>query len=577
MLNVGVNPEQLSLTSADVTAELVRPGVALAEAGGKGPLGVVYTKRWVVDLMLDLAGYTADRDLQALVTIEPAAGDGSFVLAIVERLLASCRRYNRPIEHASASLIAYELDPVSAQHCRQALSHLLQQQGVDTATAAHLTSQWVHTGDYLLDLPELPKADIVIGNPPYIRLEDIPADRVSEYRRRYPTMVGRADLYIAFFEAALAQLKPEGNCAFICADRWMLNQYGAQLRRLITSRYAVEAVIELHRADAFESQVSAYPAITVIRHRRQQRALVARGDAVLSRLETHQIQALLGQAATKENGAVSTTGLKAAWVDGWFEGTQPWPCYNPERLALLKYLEANFYPLDSRATGTRSGIGVASGADKVYLTTDPGLVEPDRLLPMALARDIRSGHLAWSGHYLVNPWNGQRLVSLEKYPRLSAYLGEHELQLRGRHVGKRNAERWYRTIDRVEAGLLGKTKLYIADIKERLNPVLDRGETYPHHNLYFIHSAGWDHEVLGGLLLSDVAQFFIECYGVRMRGGYLRFQAQYLRRIRLPRPMDVSVVQAEGLKRAFRDRDRELATQIALGLYDISHIPEDDY
>ena len=44
--------------------------------------------------------------------------------------------------------------------------------------------------------------------------------------------------------------------------------------------------------------------------------------------------------------------------------------------------------------------------------------------------------------------------------------------------------------------------------------------------------------------MSSVGQFFVESYGVRMRGGYLRFQAQYLRRIRVPirKPYLVSTV-----------------------------------
>jgi hypothetical protein len=131
-------------------------------------------------------------------------------------------------------------------------------------------------------------------------------------------------------------------------------------------------------------------------------------------------------------------------------------------------------------------------------------------------------------------------VDLARYPRLRAHLEAHRARLASRHVGKRQPERWYRTIDRVHAGLTARPKLYIADIKDHLNPVLDPGTTYPHHNLYVVHSATWDPEVLGGLLLSDVAQFFIECYAVRMRGGYLRFQAQYLRRIRVPRPHDLT-------------------------------------
>ena len=64
-------------------------------------------------------------------------------------------------------------------------------------------------------------------------------------------MRGRADLYVAFFEAALRQLREGGACAFICADRWMRNQYGAELRELVTSDFAVDVVIEMHNADAF--------------------------------------------------------------------------------------------------------------------------------------------------------------------------------------------------------------------------------------------------------------------------------------------------------------------------------------
>jgi adenine-specific DNA-methyltransferase len=81
---------------------------------------------------------------------------------------------------------------------------------------------------------------------------------------------------------------------------------------------------------------------------------------------------------------------------------------------------------------------------------------------------------------------------------------------------------------------------------------------------------------VGGLLLSDVAQFFVECYGVRMRGGYLRFQAQYLRRIRVPRPHDLLSTQEAALREAFRQRDRGLATETALAVYGIARLPQDE-
>ena len=79
--------------------------------------------------------------------------------------------------------------------------------------------------------------------------------------------------------------------------------------------------------------------------------------------------------------------------------------------------------------------------------------------------------------------------------------------------------------------------------------------------------------MLGGLLMSDVANLFTDAYSVRMRGGYLRFQAQYLRRIRLPSWHAVDDASAHELRSAFRRRDRELATRAALPLYGLDAVP----
>ncbi len=60
--------------------------------------------------------------------------------------------------------------------------------------------------------------------------------------------------------------------------------------------------------------------------------------------------------------------------------------------------------------------------------------------------------------------------------------------------------------------------------------VYECGKLYPHRNLYFITSDEWGLYALQAVLLSGL----VSIYSTRMRGGYLRFQAQYLRRIRLP-------------------------------------------
>jgi adenine-specific DNA-methyltransferase len=526
------------------------------------PKGVVYTKRWVVELLLDLAGYTSSQNLVDAVAVEPSAGEGAFLVSMIERLANSCRRLGRPISDCRDSLIAYELDDGSADRARKLAVEVLTKQGVIASTAEALAKSWVRAGDYLFDSMAI-EADFVIGNPPYIRLEEIPEETALLYRDAYPTMYGRADLYVAFFEAALRQLKKGGACAFICADRWMRNQYGAELRELITSEFAVDVVIEMHNADAFHDEVDAYPAITVIRRQKQGRTIVATAGPEVGSLESGTLAATLLKSKNGKRPAMPA-GLHAARVDSWFKGGDPWPCQSPEQLALLRRLEDEFPPLETNA---KVGIGVATGNDKVFVTKDAHLVEPSRLLKLAMAKDISSGMMQWSGHYLVDPWNSTGLVTLDKYPLLQAYLEKHGGALKKRHTAIKSAHAWYKTIDRVTHALTEKPKLYIADIKNILDPVLDTGETYPHHNLYFIQSDVWDLEVLGGLLISAIGQFFVASYGVRMRGGYFRFQAQYLRRIRVPDPKTLTKTQSKALVKAFRNRDRCLATQTALTIY----------
>lgn len=159
------------------------------------------------------------------------------------------------------------------------------------------------------------------------------------------------------------------------------------------------------------------------------------------------------------------------------------------------------------------------------------------------------------------------------YPRMSAYLDRHP-ELKNRFVAKKSPASWYRTIDKVNPRITGRPKLLLQDMKATIHPVLESGGFYPHHNLYYVVSDSWDMEVLGGLLLSRVAQAFIEAYCVRMRGGTLRFQAQYLKQIRVPAPESLSEELQASLRDAFRNRDVRQATVAACAAYGIR---PDDY
>jgi adenine-specific DNA-methyltransferase len=529
----------------------------------------VFTKPWMVDLMLDLCGYTSDKDLSRCVAVEPSCGDGAFLLPMVERLSAACHERGLDIAIAGGAIRAFDLQPHHVEACRAAVVRWLIEEGWPDRTASALAEGWVNCEDYLLDARDRDDVDLVIGNPPYIRAESIPRALRTEYVEQCTTMTEGSDIYVGFFETGLRSLKLGGVLCFICADRWMRNGYGRRLRHLVTEEFNVRAVFEMHGVDAFAEEVSAYPAVTIISKGRQGAVRYA------SARPTFDADAAGRLEAWADNGGmpVRDKDFAATVLGDWFHTDAHWPTGSPESLALLRDLEAR-YPL-LEETGAKVGIGIATGADSVFVTRDPSIVEEDRLLPLVRTSDITTGRVQWHQAWLVNPWafDGS-LVPLSRYPRLSTYFEEHAAQLGNRHVAKKNEGTWYRTIDKMIPGLREQSKLLFQDMKMTVEPVLDEGTYYPHHNLYWVTSQEWDLRVLGGLLLSRVAEFFVSSYAVRMRGGILRFQAQYLRRIRVPRPSDIAPDVAEHLSRAFDARDVEGATAAALQAYGIDSIPE---
>lgn len=520
--------------------------------------GAVFTRREVVDFMLDLAAYTVDQPLQEYRILEPAFGHGEFLVAIVERLLEAYRG-NDPVRDLADAVRGCEVHAGSARETRRKLRGLLFDAGCSASEADTLLDAWLIVGDFLLaDLPG--SFTHVVGNPPYIRQEMVSAALMAEYRARYATIYDRADIYVPFFEKGLRLLAPEGRLAFICSDRWTKNRYGGPLRAFVAEGYSLGAYVDMVDTPAFHSEVIAYPAITLIARRPGAETRVAYRPEVEPALMRRLAAALRGAIALPE----------VAVVRGVVRGAEPWMLHAADRTALLRRLEA-YFPTLERA-GCTVGIGVATGADKVFIGPYDALdVEPDRKLRLATTKDIKSGHVVWKGLGVVNPFDADgKLVSLTDHPKLAAYLERHGEVIRARNVAKRAPESWYRTIDRISPALAARPKLLIPDIKGSAHIVLENEGLYPHHNLYYIVSDRWPLAALRAVLGSGIAQFFVSAYTVKMAGGHLRFQAQYLRRIRVPEWEAVDAGMRERLIAAGASDKLPLWREAAFDLYGLS-------
>jgi len=97
---------------------------------------------------------------------------------------------------------------------------------------------------------EIPKLDAVVGNPPYVRQEDIPKDNKDKYDRLVKEewkgidLSGRSDLHLYFWPHAATFLKEDGYFCFLTSSQWLDVEYGFRLQGWILQNFEIVAVIE---------------------------------------------------------------------------------------------------------------------------------------------------------------------------------------------------------------------------------------------------------------------------------------------------------------------------------------------
>jgi hypothetical protein len=537
----------------------------LAHASSNGERGAVFTRREVVEFILDLVGYTTDQPLHHKHLLEPSFGNGDFLLPAIDRLLSVWKNSpdkDKPLEALADAIRAVEIHGNTFAKTYASVVARLSKEGMTSHIASTIADQWLIHGDYLLVTLSVP-FDVVIGNPPYVRTELIPNVLMAEYRNRYTTIYDRADLYIPFIERSLRSLALGGSLGFICADRWMKNRYGGPLRALVASGFHLKVHVDMTDTPVFHSEVIAYPAVTIITREQPGSTRIAYRPAI----DVSGLRSLAVALTTKSLPNIKTDVREISNV---VIGSNPWLLDASAQMNLLRRLESAF-PLIEEA-GCKVGIGVATGADRVYIGKLDALdVEDDRKLPLVMTRDITSGTVQWCGYGVINPFseNG-KLVNLDDYPRLKRHFFEYKPELSARHVAQKHPENWYRTIDRITPSLANKPKLLIPDIKGKAQIVYEDGQLYPHHNLYYITTEEWDLQALQAVLLSGIARLFVETYSTRIRGGYMRFQAQYLRRIRVPHWKNVPAILRQELKVAAEHKDFEACNASVFSLYGLT-------
>lgn len=231
--------------------------------------------------------------LQNVRVLDPACGSGAFLVYSFDYLMAENRRVHEILgayEKEGATLFGVD------EYVREILNNNLF--GVDlNEESVEITklSLWLKTAqkgkkltaldenikcgnslindplagdksfDWTSEFPGVFEAggfDVVVGNPPYVRIQNLDSEQVDYYFNTYETPIGKLDISILFFEKALQVLSHEGIMAFVSSSMWMRTDYGRNLRRILATGL-VEEIIDFGSLPVFED-ASTYPAIFTI-------------------------------------------------------------------------------------------------------------------------------------------------------------------------------------------------------------------------------------------------------------------------------------------------------------------------
>jgi type I restriction-modification system DNA methylase subunit len=329
--------------------------------------------------------------------------------------------------------------------------------------------------------------DAVIGNPPYVRIQELGRD-VAEYcRQHYATAFGSFDAFVPFIEQGLRLLGRKGRLGFIAPTTWIKKEYGSRLRALLGRERLVEEIIDFGHAQVFAAATN-YTAIVILDRRGADEIAytAVRGGADDVR---HAIAA--GALPLAERYASSDLGSDA------------WMLAPAAERAVLDAMQRAGTELGGATAAIFTGL--QTSADPIYILQYRGRrggrvfvvdasgreleLEPDLLHPLASGPDVERYALRELESMLLFPYvrdgAAMRLLredELRGLPLTWSYLESNEETLRGRERGKMDKDGWWAFGRTQSLGHHDRPKLGVAATVKRLEVAADpQGAAFFHN------------------------------------------------------------------------------------------------
>lgn len=189
----------------------------------------VFTPDKNVEELLNAVGYT--ENLYDKKVIENSCGKGNILKEIVKRYIKDAINKNKTSseikEGLEKNIYGLEIDKLCCNECIRTLNYISQKYQI-------LDVKWNISNSNFLKENIKNKFDYVIGNPPYIKYEDLNIEtRLNLKENFYSCKKGKFDYYYAFIEAGLISLKENGKLAYLIPSNMFKNVFAQEIRTII--------------------------------------------------------------------------------------------------------------------------------------------------------------------------------------------------------------------------------------------------------------------------------------------------------------------------------------------------------
>ncbi len=388
--------------------------------------------------------------------------------------------------------------------------------------------------------------DAVIGNPPYVRIQvmkEFAPREVEIYKTSFKSAQDKNyDIYVAFIEKSLSLLNKKGLSGLIVPNKFMQQEYGENIRRMISERKSIRSIVNFKDQQVFEGATT-YTCLLFL------------GSAESKEFQYAEVSTLAEFAQEKTPQTISvyasSTISDAAWTLSAGAGGAVF-----EKLQQFPKLE----------TITREiFVGLQTSADKILIleqahahvsgiiTLHSQALNNEHQFELELAKPIVSGsdvkrYTTPEKHqFVIFPYHVQddkaTLISekemIARFPLTWQYLRDNKKALAGRENGKFNDVEWYRFGRNQNITRQEYRKLCVPRLVQRIQAVYDRNGEYYLDNVdvggvTLVNDSEEQYLCVMGLLNSTLLTWYLRLISTPFRGGFYSCNKQYLSQLPIP-------------------------------------------